>query len=84
MVRATCATLIKDQLLPYPRSFSASSSKDNITLTWLATQNSNVAGYNLFRSAQPDTGFIILNTMPIADSFYVEPPWIKGRSTIIS
>lgn len=79
VVRGACATLMEDQLLPYPRSFTARSSKENIKLTWLQTKNSNVAGYNIYRSVRPDTGFVKLNSLPLADSFYIDISVGKGE-----
>ncbi|MBN1199931.1 MAG: M20/M25/M40 family metallo-hydrolase [Bacteroidales bacterium] len=79
VTRGACATLMEDQLLPYPRSFSVRSSKENITLTWLPTKNAHVAGYTLYRSANPETGFTRLNQAMITDSFYVDHTVEKGE-----
>lgn len=79
VARGACATLMEDQFLPYPRSFAARSSKEQITLTWKPTKNAHVAGYNLYRSANPETGFIRLNPAPVTDSLYIDQSIGKGE-----
>jgi hypothetical protein len=60
VTRVTAATLLNEQLTPVPQSLSALMGKSSVTLTWKPTQNSNVTGYNIYRSVFPDSVFTII------------------------
>jgi hypothetical protein len=78
VTRGACATLMEDQFLPYPRSFTAHSAPGEITLTWKSTANAKVAGYNIYRSRPPDTTFTRINTAPVTASTFTDLTALKG------
>lgn len=79
VTRGACAILMEDQELPYPRSFTAHSANDQITLSWLPTTNRHVAGFNLYRSKTSDAGFTWLDSVAGDDSLYVDQTVGKGQ-----
>lgn len=79
VARGACATLMEQQNLPHPGQLWARSTPESIHLTWQKTGITKVAGYNVYRSEIPDTGFIILNTALVTDSFFVDDSGIKGK-----
>lgn len=70
--RGACATLMEQQNIPYPGILTAHSSTTGIRLSWKGTTNANVAGVNLYRSLQAESGFVKINSTPLADTFYVD------------
>lgn len=79
VARGACATLMVQDKLPYPGDLTAHSRKTAVILSWPATENANVQGFNLYRSEQPDAGFVRINTDPITDTSYSDstiPPTI--------
>lgn len=72
ITRGACALLMEEQSLPYPREVFALSSPDGITIHWSHTLNANVAGYNIFRSETPDSGFEKINTAPATEDYYTD------------
>jgi hypothetical protein len=79
VARGACATLMEQQNLPYPGQLWARSTPESIQLTWQQTGIAKVAGYNVYRSEIPDTGFIKLNTTLVTDSFFLDDSGIKGK-----
>lgn len=79
ITRGACAILMDQQFLPYPQGFNAMSTKENITLRWRPTNNSNVAGFNLYRSEQSGSGYSKLNSVPIKDSIYLDQEIPAGK-----
>ncbi|MEI6435302.1 MAG: M20/M25/M40 family metallo-hydrolase [Bacteroidota bacterium] len=73
IAKGAIATIMEMQFLPFPQGLVAHSSKDNITLNWKPTGNPNLKGYKIYRSENDSSGFVPLNTAPIADTFFVDP-----------
>jgi hypothetical protein len=72
------ATLAGQQLLPYPQNLEAHSANDRITLNWLPTRNSFVAGVNVYRSDISGSGYQKINSSPVTDSLYHDvPQWLN-------
>ncbi len=72
IAKGAIATIMEMQFLPFPQGLVAHSSKDNITLNWKPTGNPNLKGYKIYRSENDSSGFVPLNTAPIADTFFVD------------
>ena len=73
VTKGSLAVLVEQQFLPYPSRFNAWSSKQSITLTWPNSDNTLIAGYNLYRSGNPDfSGAVKVNTSLITDTLYID------------
>ena len=79
VARGACATLMDQQNHPYPVNLSARSGKESVALTWSPTANANVDGYNIYRSPVKDEGYALINTVPVADTFYNDGSGIPGK-----
>jgi len=64
------ATLAEQQNLPYPQKLRAESTKEEISLQWMPTNNAFVKGYNIYRSETPGTAYQKINPAPLPDSVY--------------
>ncbi len=72
ITRGAMATLMEQQIMPYPQGIEANSSKDGITISWRPENNANVTGTNIYRSENIHTGFTRLNTQPLTDTLFVD------------
>lgn len=68
------ATLVEQQMLPYPQNLVAQSGKEEITLHWKSTGNDFVKGVNIYRSETPGNGYQKINAAPVAGSVYHDLP----------
>jgi hypothetical protein len=79
ITRGAFATLMEQQKFPYPQGLTGVSSKEPIKLTWKATANANVAGFNLYRSEVPGSGFTKINATPLAGHEYSDNTAAGGK-----
>jgi len=79
ITRGACATLMVQQFLPYPQGIFASSSKENIAISWDPTDNALVAGFNLYRSVAINGTFEKINTSLIEDTLFLDIPVETGK-----
>ena len=79
ITRGACATIMSQQFLPYPQGLQATSSSDNITISWDPTENALVDGFNIYRSVAVGSGFEKLNQALISDTFYLDIPSESGK-----
>jgi fibronectin type 3 domain-containing protein len=58
---------------PIPQNLFANPSDLGITLTWDTVAGTDIVGYNLYRSVDADSNYVIVNTLPLpADTGYFE------------
>lgn len=67
---AALAVIAEQQKLPYPQNLSAKSTTGAILLSWKPTLNSQVAGYNIYRSGQADGEYQKINSAAVNDSMF--------------
>ena len=67
---AALATIAEQQLLPYPQSLSAQSTKQDVELHWKPTKNDFVKGYNIYRTGNAGGEYAKINPSPVDDSVY--------------
>jgi hypothetical protein len=79
IARGCFAVLLDQQFLPYPQGVNASSSHQEITITWKPTQNKNIKGCNIYRSVESGTNYEKINPSFVTDSFYVDVAPLKGK-----
>jgi hypothetical protein len=79
ITRGCFAVLLDQQLLPYPQGVAAFSSPQDITIAWKPTQNGNVIGCNIYRSAESGANYEKINPSCVTDSFYVDVAPLKGK-----
>lgn len=79
ITRGAFATLMEQQILPYPQGLAAKSSKENILLTWKPTANVNVLGFNLYRSEVSGSGYNKLNSSPLINPIFIDNTAVGGR-----
>lgn len=60
VTRSCAAILLNEQLTPVPQLPEALCGKSSVTLNWRPTENSNVAGYRIYRSTFPDSAFSLI------------------------
>ncbi len=68
------ATLVEQQILPYPQNLQASSGSTNITLTWKPTQNAFIKGCHVYRSETSGSGYQKITSGPVHDSVFKDIP----------
>ena len=79
VARGAMATLMEQQILPYPLGTVAHSSNEGVTVSWNTQQNALVSGANIYRSENIHTGFSRINTLPVADSFFLDASVPAGK-----
>jgi len=79
ITKGALAVIMEQQFLPSPVGIYAKSSRENIRLGWKPTKNTNVSGYNLYRSDTTGSGFVKINSTAIADSSYYDSSIIPGK-----
>jgi hypothetical protein len=67
---AALAILAEQQKLPYPQDLTAKSTTASILLSWKATANDQVAGYNVYRADLEEGAYLKINISPVNDSIY--------------
>ncbi|MEI6454852.1 MAG: M20/M25/M40 family metallo-hydrolase [bacterium] len=79
ITRGAFATLMEEQMLPYPQGLTGVSSKEAVRITWKPTANANVAGFNLYRSEIPGSGYTKLNDTLLAGPEYSDNTAAGGK-----
>ncbi len=79
ITRGAFATLMEQQKFPYPQGFTAASSKEPIKLSWKTTANSNVAGFNLYRSEVQGLEYLKINDAPLPGPDYIDNSAVGGK-----
>jgi hypothetical protein len=72
-LKTTCgalATLAEQQLLPFPQNLTAQSTKEDIILQWMPTNNAFVRGFNIYRSDSSGGEYRKITSAPVSDSIY--------------
>ena len=64
------ATLAEQQILPFPQKLTAKSTKEDITLQWMPTNNAFVRGYNIYRSDTTGSQYQKITPEPVDGSIY--------------
>jgi hypothetical protein len=64
------ATLAEQQLLPYPQNLIAHSTKEDVTLEWMPTNNAFVKGFNIYRSDSAGGEYQKITSSPVSGSEY--------------
>ncbi|MCF7919650.1 MAG: M20/M25/M40 family metallo-hydrolase [Candidatus Cloacimonetes bacterium] len=66
-------TVIMPQSLPRPpQNFCAAPATEDIILTWTPNQELDLAGYNIFRRAETETEFSMINISLVSDTVYMD------------
>ncbi len=73
------ATLLEQQMLPYPQNLWAQSDREGITLNWQPTKNSFIKGCNIYRSEVPGGNYQKITTSPVTDSVYHDAPAVMNK-----
>ena len=79
VTRGACALILQQQILPAPTFAFAYSTVPSINIYWTGTENANIKGYNLYRSESSGTGYELVNSGLLADTFYYDDQAIPGR-----
>lgn len=77
--KATCAILLNEQLTPVPQELTSFCGKQNLTLSWKPTLNDNVAGFQIYRSPSPDTGYVQIAAIIGLTSEYTDTTVVTGQ-----
>ena len=67
---AALATIAGEQVLPYPQSLRAKSTKEDVTLNWKGTANDFVRGFNIYRSVISEGPYQKISLNPVADTVF--------------
>jgi hypothetical protein len=76
--KATCAILLNEQLTPVPQDPTTSGKISSIMLSWKQTANANVTAYKIYRSDQPDSGYVQIAQVAGPDSQYEDSTAAPG------
>lgn len=79
VIKATGASLLIEQFNPVPQGLTDKSVADDIRLYWKPTANVNHLGNNVYRSSQPDSGYILLNQTLVTDTTYLDTAVTVGQ-----
>jgi len=79
VIKATGAALLIEQFNPVPQGLTDKSMVDRIRLSWKPTDNANHLGNNVYRSSEPDSGYILLNQTVLSDTMYIDTAVTVGQ-----
>jgi hypothetical protein len=64
------ATLVEQQMLPFPQEVRAQSTKNDVVIRWKPTSNAFIQGVNIYRSDSTGGPYQKITSAPVPDSAY--------------
>ncbi len=75
ITKLACGILLQQSIHPMVKNLQTAQKGNDIKVTWNKSKESNVIGYNIYKSLNPADGFLQINstTLGLNDTIYIDP-----------
>ncbi len=70
VTQANCAAVLNEHYVPVPYNVATHPDKDKIGISWSGRMNGTMAGFNIYRRNNVDSGFVMINPSVISDTVF--------------